>query len=237
MNRYHLSVRLLLCLLVVGVGSAWAGEVGVDSEIVLQGRTTQVQWNDGDTFTFRSGRFSGKTARLVGYNTLESYGPVHRWGEWSPAELYDLAIAARNSAAETRWACTKQPKKDTYGRLLVDCPGARKALIESGLAHVFAYSSAPEETDMKAQRAARSAQIGIWKKGRPEHIVTNVSADETGRVFLRVASARTGTTERRHQRHDYKACDEICEGPSVSGSCMIFIPYAARYSVPPICSP
>ena len=176
MIRLHLSLYLLLCLLALDVGSAWAAEAGVDAEISLQGRTTQVRWNDGDTFTFRSGRFSGKTARLVGYNTLESYGPVHRWGEWTPEELYGLAVAARDSAAATRWACTKQSKKDTYGRLLVDCPEARRALLKSGLAHVFAYQSTPSEADMKAQRSARSAQIGIWTKGRPEHIVTNVSA-------------------------------------------------------------
>ena len=237
MIRSRLAAHVLLFVLGIAAPSAWAEEDGVDAEISLQGRTTQVRWNDGDTFTFRSGRYSGKTARLVGYNTLESYGPVHRWGEWTPAELYSLAIAARDAAAEARWACTKQPKKDTYGRLLVDCPEARRTLLESGLAHVFAYQSTPSEADMKAQRGARSAQAGIWKKGRPEHIVTNVSADETGRVFLQVASTRTGATERRHQRHDYEACDEICEGPAVSGSCMIFIPYAVRYSVPPVCSP
>ena len=220
----------------MAVAPAKANEGGVAAEISLQGGTTQVQWNDGDTFTFRSGRFSGKTARLVGYNTLESYAPVHRWGEWTPKELHDLALAARESVSKTRWTCTKQRKKDTYGRLLVDCPEARRALIEKGLAHVFAYKSTPSEADMEAQRAARSARAGMWGKGRPEHIVTNVSADEDGRVFLQVASTRTGTTERRHQRHDYEACDEICEGPSVSGSCMIFIPYADRYSVPPVCS-
>jgi endonuclease YncB( thermonuclease family) len=212
-----------------------AEEDGLRGEILLRGRATSVLWNDGDTFTFMAGRFKGKTARLVGYNTLESYGPVHRWGEWTGPELHHLAYVARDAAAKGRWACTKQPKKDTYGRLLIDCPDARRSLIASGLAHVYAYEGEPDPADMEAQRDARAQRNGMWQKGRPETIVTNVSADEAGRVFLRIVSTRSGKTERRHQRHDYAACDEICEGPSVSGSCMLFIPYARRYSQRPAC--
>jgi endonuclease YncB( thermonuclease family) len=236
MNRFALSLVILVAFtLGLGVTSASDKEGGVQGEIVLRGKSTLVLWNDGDTFSLLSGPFKGKTGRLVGYNTLESYGPVHRWGEWTPEALHHLAYSARDQAAAGRWACSKQPKKDTYGRLLIDCPEARLALLRQGLAHVFAYESEPQESDLEAQRAAREARLGMWERGRPEQIVTNVSADENGRVFLQVASTRSGKTERRHQRHDYKPCDEICEGPSVSGSCMLFIPYSLRYDQRPDC--
>ena len=210
-------------------------EGGAPGEILLRGKATQVLWHDGDTFSFVAGRLKGKSARLVGYNTLESYGPVHRWGEWTPGELQILASRAKDAAAKGVWSCSTQRKKDTYGRLLVDCPDARRALITAGLAHVFAYEGDPDPEDMAAQRTARVEQTGIWEKGRPEQIVTNVSADESGRVFLRVVYSRTGATEVRHQRKDYEVCDEICEGPSVSGSCMLFVPHAQRYDQQPDC--
>jgi endonuclease YncB( thermonuclease family) len=235
MNRFALSLVILMAFtLGLGVTSA-SDKGGVKGEIVLRGKAIPVLWNDGDTFILLAGPFKGKTARLVGYNTLESYGPVHRWGEWTPEALHHLAYSARDQAAAGRWACSKQPKKDTYGRLLMDCPEARIALLRQGLAHLFAYKSEPQEADLEAQRAAREARLGMWERGRPEQIVTNVSADENGRVFLHIASTRSGKTERRYQRHDYKICDEICEGPAVSGSCMLFIPYSLRYDQRPDC--
>ena len=141
----------------------------------------------------------------------------------------------RDAAARERWVCSKQRKKDTYGRLLIDCPDARRALISAGLAHVFAYEKDADEGDIAAQREARMEQRGIWAKGRPENIVTNVSADESGRVFLRVVYTRTGKTKVQHQRGDFGTCDAICEGPEVSGSCMIFIPHDLRYEHKPAC--
>jgi len=214
---------------------AGSDEGGTPGEILLNGKLQEVIWNDGDTLTFLSGLRKGKSARLVGYNTLESYGPVHRWGEWTRLELHDFATAGKQAAAAKTWECSTRGKKDSYKRLLVDCPQARRELIAQGLAHVFAYAGEPDSGDIDAQRHARMEQTGMWEKGRPEHIVTNVSADEGGRVFLRVVNARTGKTEVRHQREDYETCDEICHGPEVSGSCMLFVPHSQRYSNRPDC--
>ena len=211
------------------------GASGVTGTILLRGKPVPVRWSDGDTFTVMEGALKGKAARLVGYNTLESYGPVHRWGSWTGPELMRIAFEARDAAAAGKWTCKKQRKKDSYGRLLIDCPDARRALLGAGLAHVFAYKADPDPADLAAQREARLEKRGMWEKGRPENIVTNASADETGRVFLRVVFTRTGKTEVHHQRRDYSPCDAICEGPEVSGSCMLFIPYSQRYENQPAC--
>ncbi|MEE2828954.1 MAG: thermonuclease family protein [Myxococcota bacterium] len=205
------------------------------AEISLNGKTHSVRWLDGDTLSIESGRRRGMKARLVGYNTLESYGPVHRWGDWSPTELYTIAKAAKQSAAKERWNCSTRGKKDSYDRLLVDCPDLRRELLRTGIAHLFAYNADPDPGDLELQRKARQAQVGIWEKGRPEHIVSNVHADDTGRVFLRIVSTRSGKTEVQHQREDFEPCDEICHGPSVSGSCMLFVPHELRRDEAPAC--
>ena len=49
-----------------------------------------VNWSDGDSFRITSGRMRGQRVRLLGYNTLESYGPVHKWGDWNEWSLYRL---------------------------------------------------------------------------------------------------------------------------------------------------
>jgi micrococcal nuclease len=228
-HRYSFLLALTI-LLFVPVSVLDAEEEGSSGLILLRGKPTPVVWQDGDTLTFMKGPLKGKTGRLVGYNTLESYGPVHRWGEWSGQELLGLAVEARKVAAAQEWSCTKQKGRDSYGRLLINCPDARAALLDSGLAHVFAYEGEPDPNDLARQTAARMDSRGIWLKGRPETIISNVSADNSGRVFLRVVNSRSGKTEVRHQRGDYSICDEICDGPSVSGSCMLFIPYEQRYS-------
>ena len=92
----------------------------------MAGKPVPVRWGDGDTFTVVEGALKGKAARLVGYNTLESYGPVHRWGSWTGPELMRIAFEARDAAAADTWTCKKQRKKDSYGRLLIDCPDARR---------------------------------------------------------------------------------------------------------------
>jgi hypothetical protein len=48
--------------------------------IVLNGEKVQVNWTDGDSFKIKEGKFKGAGTRLQGFNTLEAYGPVHRWG-------------------------------------------------------------------------------------------------------------------------------------------------------------
>ena len=63
----------------------------ISPAIVLDGQPILVDWDDGDTFSSPLGDGERLKARLSGYNTLESYGPVHRWGEWTAPELYSIA--------------------------------------------------------------------------------------------------------------------------------------------------
>src|SRR5688572_27197595 len=82
--------------------------------IVLNGEKQQVNWTDGDSFKFKEGKFKGAGTRLQGYNTLEAYGPVHRWGEWTAQELFELAEDSAAHAAMKTWECTTDEKKDGY---------------------------------------------------------------------------------------------------------------------------
>ena len=86
--------------------------------VLLDGKETQVNWDDGDTF-FAPER--GLKARLVGYNTLESYGAVHRFG---PGEkrLFEIAGEATALAKSKAWVCTTRDGEGGYGRKSVDCP-------------------------------------------------------------------------------------------------------------------
>ena len=60
--------------------------------VFLDGLKTRVVWNDGDSFRVIRGPHNEMRARMAGYNTLESYGPVHFWGSQHAYEFYDNAI-------------------------------------------------------------------------------------------------------------------------------------------------
>ena len=62
--------------------------------VILNKKATPVYFNDGDTFRALAGPFAGPSNRLAGFNTLESYGSVHRWGKFEAKELYNLAKIA-----------------------------------------------------------------------------------------------------------------------------------------------
>src|SRR5512146_1313256 len=109
--------------------------------VVLDGAATPVRWIDGDTFRILAGTLQGRSARLVGFNTLETYGPVHRWGGWSGIELQALARAATPVAAARAWACTSSGAADRYRRVLVACPDLAAELVRHGLAMVYAVDA------------------------------------------------------------------------------------------------
>ncbi len=206
-----------------------------ESTILLNKKVMLVRWSDGDSFKFLSGRFKGSGVRLVGYNSLESYGPVHRWGDWTTQELYAIASSTKNIAGATEWVCTTDGSKDSYRRVLVNCPGVRQELLRLGHAHVYAYDEDADPVDLKLQRAAREAGAGIWAKGTPETIVTSTHSAAEGRGRNRVVSTRTGKTRLVSHQDFYEICQEVCEGPDVSGSCMVYVPYEVRYRNKPAC--
>ncbi len=230
------SVLVLSCAHKSAGNSSASIEPGAgEATILLNRKVTVVRWSDGDSFKFKSGRFKGNGVRLVGYNSLEAYGPVHRWGDWTAAELYAISSSTKDIASATQWKCITDGSKDSYNRVLVDCPDARQELLRLGHGHVYAFDEDADPADLKLQREARAEGLGIWAKGTPEHIVTSVHSAAEGRGRNRLVSTRTGKTWLNPHQNDYEICQEVCEGPSVSGSCMVYVPYEVRYKNKPAC--
>ncbi len=205
---------------------------------MLEGRPTRVRWTDGDTFKVLDGPFGGLLTRLDGYNTLESYGPVHRWGRWSPPELLALAQEATRFAAAGSWHCTSAGAADRYHRLLVRCPDAARALVRTGLAMVYAVDAEARPELLAAQRDAQREGRGMWAKGVPRGIVTNLhSIVENGGegAYDRVADTRTGRAIARPHEHAYAMCSEVCQATEGDTSCMVYVPFERRYRNKPPC--
>lgn len=194
--------------------------------LTLDGVKLVVKWDDGDTFATLDRKVR---ARLVGYNTLESYGPVHRWGDWSAKELYGNALAAGIRAAGGTWTCETVPGGGGYGRVAVDCPDLRATLLREGLAHTFGVDGPADPGDQAIQAKAMAQGVGMWAKGTPDGIVTSVhSLDEReGAVetYDRVCSTSTGSAPKVSHALVHPACTEVCH----DGSCLLYVPYKQRY--------
>lgn len=214
-----------------------ADEHDADGSIVLNGERTKVHWSDGDSFDFKSGPYEGQGTRLVGFNTLEAYGPVHRWGSWTREELYEIAKAGAAFAAKEEWECTTQGEPDAYGRVLVDCPKLAREMALEGVGLAYAVRGKPAPRVLDAMHQAQRAKRGMWKKGVPDTILTALhSRDEPGSEKYATAANRvldTHTGETRLQKHmdSYQECEEVCDGDS----CMVYVPFERRYKNQPNC--
>lgn len=202
--------------------------------VLLNGEETKVRWSDGDSFKFKSGPYEGAGVRITGFNTLESYGPVHRWGSWTGAELYEIASSSKNYAASGVWKCSTSGDKDGYGRVLVDCPGAATALIRVGHAHAFSMEGPSSKAFLQAQRQAQRAGRGIWAKGVPTTLVTSLHSVEEGSGYNRHVDPASGASTVRNHEETYEVCTEVCEGGE-GGSCMLYVPFSQRYRNKPDC--
>mgnify|MGYP002013535295 CR=1 FL=1 len=211
-SRFLNQSPVLFSLLALGLGS-WA-IAGARAIVKVNGTSSPVYFNDGDSFRVLEGKYTGTKGRLAGFNTLESHGPVHRWGTWSTKELYINAKMATRNAERGAWVCQSEGEKDIYGRTLFDCPSLRKDQIAKGLAHamtVTAKGASPEllEVQAKAQRERR----GMWAHGVPEFVLTSLhSIDEGGKKYAynRVVSSTDGHSEKLRHQNIYQECDEIC---------------------------
>ncbi len=208
--------------------AAAAGAILIDSEQI------PVRWTDGDSFRILGGRWRGRSTRLEGYNTLEAFGPVHRWGSWTREELFAIAAASAQLAASESWACRTDGRPDRYGRLLVDCPDAARALLRVGHAMVQALGAPADPRLLEIQRTAQREGAGMWAKGVPAAIVTSVhSAGEaelgSDGAYDRIADTRTGETRTLAHARRYRTCEEVCHGEGEDRSCMVYVPYARRY--------
>jgi endonuclease YncB( thermonuclease family) len=210
--------------------------------VTLNGEVTEVLWTDGDSFKVKSGQFDGSGTRLQGYNTLEAYGPVHRWGDWSAQELFALAEESAPHAAQKRWQCLTDGKKDGYGRLLVSCPDLTRAMIGDGYAMVYSVDETPVDKELLAlQQEAMKNKAGMWRKGAPKGVITSLhslgeaDSKDSDTAYNRVADTRTGAANKRMHQHRYDTCEEVCEETDGDKSCMIYVPFEKRYKNRPAC--
>ncbi len=209
--------------------------------VYLDGTKERVFWNDGDSFRVLRGNRKGTKVRLSGYNTLESYGPVHFWGAFHGWKLYDLAKDGTKLARATVWDCRSLGPKDGYGRLLVECAELTKAILKAGFAHVMAINADANPVHLKIQAKAQADRRGIWKWGIPARIVTSIhSTDENkdnpkykGTAYNRVVDTRTGGSWTIKHTVAFKPCDAWCNG----GSCMVYVPFQVRFGKKrPVCA-
>ena len=213
MNRLLLTVLLLLV-----ASSVVHGEPR--TRVMVNGEPAPVFFNDGDSFRVLDGKLEGTKARLMGFNTLESFGPVHQWGSWTHKELYVVAKMATLNGRRGVWRCDSDLNRDTYGRALFDCPKLVLDQLRKGLAHTMTVTadSAPEPL-LNAQKEAIDAGRGIWAHGTPAWILTSLhSADENPdypTAYNRVVSTLDGHSEKWMHTERYKECQEICVNDAV----------------------
>jgi len=189
------------------------------STVYLNGVPSPVFFNDGDSFKVLSGKFTGTRARLSGFNTLESYGKVHSWGDWTEKELKVLAKMGTMNARKGTWRCISDLSKDTYGRTLWWCPDLAEDQIRKGLAHVLNIWAYPGDSELIiAQREAIKARRGIWSHGVPEFVLTSLhSIDERPGdkpAYNRLVSSVDGHSHKWPHREEYKECQKVCWKPS-----------------------
>jgi endonuclease YncB( thermonuclease family) len=196
--------------------------------VILDGVSIAVEWDDGDTFHGKTADGTKIKARLAGYNTLESYGPVHQWGEWTEKELYAFAKESGVFASKTVWECTDTKKGGGYGRVLVDCPELRRAMLENGFAHPFSVGGPAPEADLKAMKTGMDNKAGIWAKGTPKTVITSLhSQDEKPdkEVYNRICDLTTGECGESVHTDVYETCQKVC----IEDTCMTYVPYKVRY--------
>ena len=206
-------IKLLVGILVLATaGIAYAGS---KTKVVVNGVSAPVYFNDGDSFRVVAGRMSGTKGRLAGFNTLESHGPVHKWGTWTAKELYINAKMATKNGRDGSWVCNSDGSKDTYGRELFDCPSLIQSQVRKGFAHamtITAKGSAPEL--LAIQDEAKKNKVGMWAHGVPDFIITSTHsiAERSGRKYAynRIVSTKDGHSEKVQHQQAYKECEWVC---------------------------
>jgi micrococcal nuclease len=232
------TLAALLCFVAIFVlGQAHAETKTKTSTLQLNKETVAVYWSDGDSFKILPKTGKAIKTRISHFNALESYGPVHRWGQWTALELSQIASQATSHVRAGTWNCIRisekdgTTKKDSYGRILVDCPDLTLSLISEGLAHLFFFEdTAKNEPLVAAQHKAQAEKKGMWAKGIPDVVVTSLhSIDEKSNkgptAYNRIVDTKTGITEIRKHSNKIAQCEEVC----IQESCMTYVPYTKRY--------
>jgi endonuclease YncB( thermonuclease family) len=221
--RLTLVIAGLLALLPAG---AHAKPV---TRVYLNGLPAPVYFTDGDSFTVLNGAYTGLKTRLSGFNTLESFGPVHHWGSWDPRELNVIAKMATLNARRGVWHCYSDLRRDGYGRALWFCPDLALDQVRKGLGHAMTVTgSAASPELLVAQREAMAEKRGLWAKGVPTYIVTSVHSVSEGYsdTYNRLIATSDGHTEQWRHKDNYAVCLDVCHP---SGACMRYVPFEQRY--------
>lgn len=213
---WHRPHTWLALAALIGLGTA-ARHAAAEPEtlVILNGKATPVYFNDGDTFRALAGPFAGPSNRLAGFNTLESYGTVHRWKGWTYKELYVNAKMATLNSRRGVWHCeADMSRRDGYGRLLTICKDLQEDQIRKGLAHALSVDGPAEPRLIAAQRDAIVHRRGMWAKGAPAAILTSVHSVEERpdnvNNYNRLVSVVDGASLKwKHQDH-YDECQSVC---------------------------
>lgn len=187
----------------------------VFTRVFVNGHSVPVTFNDGDSFRVHAGDYSGAQCRLAGFNTLESFGPAHQWGDWHPYELYINAKMATYNGRRGVWHCTTDGSRDTYGRVLMICPDLATDQIRRGYAHAYNIDDTPAPSYyLRAQQDAIRNGRGMWAHGVPDYVMTSVhSADEDRSRevhYNRLVSTRDAHTESMQHHDTYDECSWVC---------------------------
>ena len=185
------------------------------TKVYLNGVPAPVYFNDGDTFRVLSGQHRGMKGRLGGFNTLETFGPVHRWGKWEAKELYVISKMATQHARQGVWHCeSKEFETDSYGRVLWHCRDLMLDMVRRGYAHALSVDYAPSDPELlKVQRDAIANGRGMWAHGVPNYLLTSLhSTDEGGgsKTYNRLVSTRDGHSAKWEHQNRYGECEWVC---------------------------
>jgi endonuclease YncB( thermonuclease family) len=213
--RSRFALGAALVLLALALGPEAASRADAVTRVFLDGQSLPVYFSDGDSFRFLGGDYSGANTRLSGFNTLESYGPVHQWGDWHPYELFVNAKQATLNARRGVWHCTTEGERDTYGRILVDCPDLAVDQIRKGLAHAMQVDDIPQRPEyLRAQQEAIRERQGMWAHGVPDFVLTSLHSieedPERAQTYNRLVSTRDGHSEKWEHTDRYPECTWQC---------------------------
>ncbi|HEY1100657.1 MAG TPA: thermonuclease family protein [Myxococcota bacterium] len=217
MRFAHFAVALVA----VVVTAASVAHAEPATKVYINGRATPVYFNDGDSFKPLAGPFKGSQSRLAGFNTLESFGPVHAWGTWTEKEMWVIAKLATKHAQHGVWHCETDAKRDTYGRLLMHCKDLAKSHIENGFAQVMTIDEKPGDPELiEAQQRAIAGRRGMWAHGVPSYILsslhsTSEGGDKNGKTSNRLVSTTDGHSEKWAHETDYPECEKVCRKSKV----------------------
>ena len=196
------------------------------SSVLLDGQKIQVRWDDGDTFKGKHPETGKKiSARLAGYNTLESYGPVHQWGEWSSEELYLLAKEAGRFASAKEWSCSDTGKEEAMAVCWLIAPIFAGRFWIPGWPIHFQSVLLPVKQILPHSKLPLENKSGIWAKGVPKLLLTSLhSQDEKPDqdAYNRSCVVNTGQCDKVTHTNTYTECQLVCTQSFQRAVCSMF---------------